>query len=102
SDIYLRCPNHFRPTDANGKEMGIAERNIGDGNVRSDRVRFGHFDGLIGKSRAPDEPQGLVSNCQTVADAKPVADSLKRIALAGLCTLTVADVQRSRFLVSSR
>src|SRR5439155_8694664 len=82
--------------------MRIAEGDISDWNAVADFLGNGHVDGIVGKGGASNRVQGLVSDHQLVVNLQALADRKKRLALALLGALPVADVDRGRIVVACR
>ena len=96
------APSTSAQLTANSQEMRIAERNVGDGNVVADFFILRHGDGVVGKRRASNGTQSLVSHHQLVVNSQALADGKKRLPFALLGTLAVADVDGGSIVVACR
>src|SRR5216684_7946524 len=82
--------------------MRIAKRDVSDGNAVAHLRGRRHVDGVVGERRTANSTQGLVSDHELVMNFKALADGKKRLPLALLGALTVADVDGCYFVVARR
>jgi len=87
--------------------MGVAARDLGDGDagaarVRSSNDRFGNGNAGIGEGGSADQAQSFVAHQQPATNFEPVADAFERAPLTLFSTLTVTDVDGSCLVVACR
>jgi hypothetical protein len=74
--------------------MGVAERDVGDGNVRADlRSSGGHGERRIGECGAADLAERLIAHHETALDSEAITDFSEGALLTGFGALSVGDVQ---------
>src|SRR5262249_15116786 len=97
---YFRRANHFGPTHCYREKMRISKRNIRDRNISPEQMRLWNLDFFVCERRAANSLQSFVSHRQPLVNTKAVTNAQKRLSLARLGPLTVADVQRSGLVIA--
>src|ERR1700733_10024518 len=80
--------------------MGVAKRDIGDGNLVANLMRGRHGDGFVGERRTADGAKSLIADDEFFPDVEAIANCEERLALTILGALSIAYVQGSGRVVA--
>ncbi len=104
SDVDLFRSQDFGPAYGDGEEVGVAEGDVGDGDLgwemrwhlgQGSGNGAGNLNGRVGEGRAPNGAQGFVAHDELIANAEASANGEESLALTGFGTLAVANMERS-------
>lgn len=92
-------PEDLSPGNRTGQKVGVAEGDIGGGNLRASPAAFGQRERAIGQARSADSSQGIHPGHQTLLNTEVVRQGLESSPLLGLGPLPVVQVQKRRLVI---